>query len=96
MRAVSAGEAASSGEAGSQTWKVVPLPGWVFTWMKPPWLLTMPWTVERPRPVPWPMILVVKNGSKIRSTISGGMPLPVSLTSSRMCGPGLASGSMLT
>jgi hypothetical protein len=33
----------------------------------------------KPSPVPWPVGLVVKNGSKIRSTTSGGMPVPVSL-----------------
>ena len=31
-----------------------------------------------PSPVPWPTGLVVKNGSKIRSRISGGTPGPVS------------------
>ena len=49
--------------------------------MKPPDCLTMPNTVERPRPVPLPTSLVVKNGSKILSITSGGMPVPVSDTS---------------
>ena len=34
-----------------------------------------------PSPVPLPTSLVVKNGSKILSMISGGIPLPVSATS---------------
>src|SRR5256885_2126604 len=33
-------------------------------------------TVESPRPVPLPISFVVKNGSKMRSMISGGMPVP--------------------
>ena len=41
----------------------------------------MPNTVESPRPVPLPISLVVKNGSKIFSISSGGMPWPVSRTS---------------
>ncbi len=32
----------------------------------------------RPRPVPLPTSLVVKNGSKTRASTSGGMPVPVS------------------
>ena len=49
--------------------------------MKPPVCLTMPYTVERPSPVPLPTSLVEKNGSKILSMMSGGMPVPVSATS---------------
>ena len=41
----------------------------------------MPRQMESPSPVPTPWGLVVKNGSKIRSAISGGIPLPVSRTS---------------
>ena len=48
--------------------------------MNPPWLLTMASAVERPSPVPLPTSLVVKNGSKTRSRMPGGMPLPVSVT----------------
>ena len=32
--------------------------------------------MSRPRPVPWPTSLVVKNGSKMRRCSSGGMPEP--------------------
>jgi len=49
--------------------------------MKPPVCLTMPYTVDSPSPVPLPTSLVVKNGSKILSMISVGMPVPVSSTS---------------
>ena len=35
--------------------------------------------MERPRPVPWPTFLVVKNGSNIRSKMVSGIPGPVSL-----------------
>ena len=37
----------------------------------------MPELIDRPRPVPLPTGLVVKNGSKIRSRIAGSMPLAV-------------------
>ena len=50
--------------------KVVPLPGRLSTKMWPPLWLTMPNTVARPRPVPLPKSLVVKNGSKMCA--SGG------------------------
>ena len=36
--------------------------------------------MSRPRPVPLPTSLVVKNGSKTRSSTFGGMPVPVSQT----------------
>ena len=50
---------------GRYTLNVVPLPSSLYTQMCPPLCLTMPKTVERPRPVPLPCSLVVKNGSKI-------------------------------
>src|SRR5580765_4648259 len=55
--------------------------------MKPLCPLMTPSTVDRPSPVPLPNSLVVKNGSKILSITSAGMPLPVSSTVSRTCGP---------
>ena len=39
---------------------------------------TMSWLSERPRPVPSPAGLVVKNGLNIFSFTSGGMPVPLS------------------
>jgi hypothetical protein len=41
---------------------VAPWPGSLVTSMAPSWAWTMPWTTERPRPVPRPGALVVKNG----------------------------------
>ena len=52
----------------------------------------MPYTVARPRPVPSPLGLVVKNGSKACSTTSAPIPRPESLTRSRTrssCTPGV-------
>ena len=49
---------------------VLPAPGSLVTKTWPPLWATMPYTVERPRPVPCPGPLVVKNGSKIRSCTS--------------------------
>ena len=71
------------GGRGRRTVKRVPLPGSLSTRMWPPLWWTMPWTVARPRPVPLPRSLVVKNGSKRCSSTSGGMPVPVSPTVSR-------------
>src|SRR5262245_41591965 len=59
--------------SGSQTVKVVPLPGSLSTAMRPPWRRTRVWLIDRPRPVP-SRRLVVKNGSKIRCRTSGAMP----------------------
>ncbi len=67
---------------------VVPRPGSLSTQMVPPLCVTIPKTVARPSPVPWPSGLVVKNGSKIRSRVAASIPIPVSLTASRTCGPG--------
>src|SRR5680860_735170 len=38
--------------------------------MFPPDCFTIPYTVERPNPVPLPSFLVVKKGSKMRSAVS--------------------------
>ncbi len=55
-----------------------------------PWCWrTMPCTTARPSPVPRPGALVVKKGSKMRSSVPAGMPAPVSFTeSSTMRRPG--------
>ena len=47
----------------------------------------MPSEIDRPRPVPWPVGLVVKNGLKMRSSKWAGMPGPVSSTSMRIVSP---------
>src|SRR5579859_3326556 len=52
-------------------------PGLESTAILPPkFCVTMRCTISRPRPVPLPTGLVVKNGSKIRSRSSSGIPLP--------------------
>ena len=66
--------------AGSAIVNVVPLPGALSTLMRPPDSLTIARTVARPRPVPLPSGLVVKNGSKICACTSGDIPVPVSVT----------------
>jgi hypothetical protein len=49
--------------------------------MVPPSPLMIPWQRERPSPVPLPMGLVVKKGSKILDAIRGSTPGPESETS---------------
>jgi hypothetical protein len=54
-------------------------PGSLSTSIEPACCLTMmSWLMERPRPVPSPVGLVVKNGLKIFSFTSGAMPVPLS------------------
>ena len=59
---------------------------WPLAW------LSIPKTVARPSPVPAPLALVVKNGSKACSATSGGIPVPVSLTRSRDVAPLVGAG----
>src|SRR5690349_13203351 len=59
-----------------------PRPTSLSSWMSPPLCLTMPYTVERPSPVPLPGSLVVKNGSNTRVRVASSMPVPVSVTAS--------------
>ena len=66
--------------AGRYNSNVVPCPTLLAIRMKPPWLRTMPSVVLSPSPVPLPTSLVVKNGSNNFAWISGGMPVPVSVT----------------
>jgi len=52
------------------------------TVISPPWRpTTMRREMSSPSPVPWPTSLVVKNGSNTCGRTSGGMPGPVSATS---------------
>src|SRR5450759_5044557 len=54
-------------------------PGCVSTSIDPPCCLTMmSWLMDRPRPVPSPVGLVVKIGLNIFSFTSDGMPVPLS------------------
>ena len=62
---------------GSRTLKRAPCsgPGRFSAVSRPPCCSTMPRETESPRPVPWPAARVVKNGSKIRGSNSGRIPL---------------------
>ncbi len=82
---------AASATAGNQTSTQVPRPGWLATVTAPWWRCMTPSTTNNPRPVPSPTALVVKNGSKIRSTTAASIPVPVSMTVSRAYGPGRRS-----
>ena len=74
------GEGASSGAAGRNTRNVEPRPSVDSTAIRPPACVTVPCTDARPSPVPSPISFVVKNGSKMFSSSSGAMPVPVSAT----------------
>ena len=84
--------ASCSRAAGSRTRKVVPRPTALVQVTNPPCCRTMLKTTARPRPVPARSGLVVKNGSKTRSTTSGGMPLPESVTATATHGPAAPPG----
>src|SRR5438552_3965648 len=66
--------------AGKGNWmrNVAPSPGVLTTEIVPPCSLTIPYVMDKPRPVPFPTSLVVKNGSKIRRSSPDGIPCPVS------------------
>ena len=66
---------------GSVTRKVLPRPISLSTRTSPPSALKMPLQIQSPRPVPSLAGLVVKKGSRIRSRISSGIPIPLSRTS---------------
>ena len=65
--------------------KVEPLPTAERTWISPPSRLAISRLIDRPRPVPPYLRLVVPsacwNASKISRCLSSGMPMPVSVTS---------------
>ncbi len=63
---------------GSTTVNAEPLPTSDSTSSSPWWLRMISSTIDRPRPVPVPTSLVVKNGSRILLRFSSGMPQPVS------------------
>src|SRR6266480_101577 len=64
--------------SGSWIRNVAPSPGVLATEIVPPCSLTIPYVMDKPRPVPFPTSLVVKNGSKIRRSSPDGIPCPVS------------------
>ncbi len=61
---------------------MVPRPGSLSTWISPWLCFTIPYTVASPRPVPLPLALVVKKGSKRWARASAESPVPVSATRS--------------
>src|SRR5438093_13005418 len=69
---------------GRNTLKLVPTPICDSTSMRPRCSSTMPYATDNPRPVPRPCGLVVKNGSKIFGKSSCGIPVPVSMNSTRI------------
>ena len=64
--------------AGSSTQNTLPLPSIESKVMSPPAAVTMAREMARPRPVPVPGALVVKNGSNTRGLAGSGMPQPES------------------
>ena len=64
-------------QAGSTTLKVVLSPGFEEAVMVPPCRVTI--CLQILNPMPEPLVLVVKNGTKIRSITSGNIPLPLSV-----------------
>jgi hypothetical protein len=75
---------ASSAETrGRNTWTAVSFPGAGSNRTNPPARSTTCLTTASPSPLPRPAGLVVKNGSKPRSSWSAGMPTPSSRTSIR-------------
>ena len=75
------------GAAGRYTRNVDPCPSVDSTTTRPPACVTVPCTDARPSPVPSPISFVVKNGSKMFSSRSGAMPVPVSATRDAGMGP---------
>ena len=78
-------------DGGSRMRRVVPSPIRDSISASPPDWAAKPWIWARPRPVPLPISLVVKNGSNARLTTSSGMPSPVSDTATQIysCPPRL-------
>src|SRR5262249_34183104 len=72
--------AATSTTSGRYTVNALPPPGSESTAIQPPCSRTMLQVTDRPRPVPSPTALVVKNGSNTRLRVVSSMPWPVSRT----------------
>ncbi len=80
----SAGRASSlaaCGARGNCSRTVVPSPGVESICTRPPDCRTNPYTIDSPSPLPSPVCLVVKNGSKTWAFTSSVMPHPLSITS---------------
>ena len=63
---------------------MLPSPGSLSTWISPPSRRAISRQIDRPRPVPPYLRLVVpsacRNASKMTSSLSAAMPMPVSIT----------------
>ena len=64
---------------GRNTVNAVPRSSSLCTSIRPLWACTMPHDTDKPSPVPIPIGLVVKKGSKIRLRLAALIPWPVSL-----------------
>ena len=82
-QSASRGGPADSAIRGRKIRITVPWPGSLSTVITPLLCCTIPYTVERPSPVPSPTGLVVKNGSKIMDWVARSIPMPVSLDAER-------------
>ena len=83
--AASGAAGCACGDGGTSFWgstsvKTLPSPGVLCTWMEPPNSCARSREIDRPRPVPWPVGLVVKNGWNIFAFTCSGMPVPLSET----------------
>ena len=72
---------------GKNNSNVVPTPNWLCTPIAPPSVVIMSRTAAKPNPRP--VILVVKNGSKMRAAVWGSIPLPLSCTRKQTYRPGV-------
>src|SRR5258706_7575621 len=90
-----ASAASAGGLRGSHTVKRVPRPTVESTSMRPPCCCTILYEIDRPSPVPLPISLVEKNGSKILGSTSGAMPPPLSATSTATPSPSLQVVSVI-
>jgi len=70
----------------------LPSPGCLRIVILPPCRVTMPCTIESPRPVPSPTSLGREKGSKTRSTVASSMPQPVSAIDKQTAGPASSCG----
>src|SRR5215469_9273070 len=79
--------------AGNHTSTRQPCPSLLLRRTVPPDCLAMPYTCDSPSPVPLPISLVVKKGSKARSITFWLIATPVSVTASTAYRPGRKSST---
>src|SRR5262249_56639519 len=77
-------DAGSSGSQGIANENVEPFPSRLLTWISPPMAFTSRLQMLNPRPVPPNRRVVVwsacENGEKMVTSLSSGMPMPLSWT----------------